>query len=242
MALKRKISKSDFDALPEVLKAEYKPNGSDYVLDTDDASELERARDREREAAKAEREKAARLQAELEEAKRKLDEGSELDAKKRGDIETLEKSWKDKYARQEAEAAAKLEAKNGFIRSQLVDNVAMQLASRISTSPTLILPHIKARLAADLDGDTPTTRILDKDGKPSALTVEDLAKEFVANKDFSAIIIGSKATGGSAPKNGLANKPGSAAANNPQETPLARMSPAELAEQIKARKEASQQN
>ncbi|WEM33661.1 head scaffolding protein [Pseudomonas phage PSA-KC1] len=98
------------------------------------------------------------------------------------------------------------------------------------------MPHIKSRLMADFEGDTPVTRVLDKDGKPSALTIDELANEFVANKDFSAIITASKASGGAgkpsqngggAPKfNGQSDKPAD----------LSKMNPAELAAHLKEAK------
>lgn len=240
--LKRKISKDEFDKLSDALKGEYKASGSDYVLDTDDASELERARDREKQKAKEEKERADKLQRELDEAKAKLDDDATKDAKKRGDIETLEKSWKDKHDKTVKEFTDKLASKDAFLSKQLVDNVALQIATKISTAPAVILPHIKARLQADLDGESPATRVLDKDGKPSALSIEDLSKEFVANKDFAAIIVASKGSGGSAPKNGLATKPGSATANPDNTQTLAAMKPADLAASIKARKEAETSN
>ena len=42
------------------------------------------------------------------------------------------------------------------------------------------------------------TRILDKDGNPTAQTFDDLEKEFLANKDFAPILVGSKGSGGGA--------------------------------------------
>jgi hypothetical protein len=42
------------------------------------------------------------------------------------------------------------------------------------------------------------TRILDREGKPSAFTIDDLKKEILANKEFSPILKASNATGGGA--------------------------------------------
>lgn len=74
----------------------------------------------------------------------------------------------------------------------------MEIAAKISTAPAVILPHIKSRLSADLEGDKPRTVVLDENGQPSALTIEELSKEFIENKDFSSIIIASKASGSGA--------------------------------------------
>ena len=121
-----------------------------------------------------------------------------------------------------------------YTTKTLVDNVATQIATKISNAPALLLPHIKSRLQADFEGDSPVTRVLDKDGKPSAMTVEELAAEFVANKDFSAIITASKASGGAGkPSN---NNGGGAPNNSDKPADLASMNPAQLAEHIKASK------
>ena len=204
--LKRKIDKKAFDELDEAIKKLYSEKDGSYVLaieGDDDAGELKRAKDREVQARKDAEKKAKELQ-------EQLDEATGNDARKRGDIETLEKSWKEKFDKREKELLDKLSGKETYIRSTLVDNVATQLAAKISTTPNLMLPHIKARLAADFDGDTPVTRILDKDGKVSALSLEDLEKEFVANKDFSAIIVGSKASGSGTSKETTQKGQGSA--------------------------------
>jgi hypothetical protein len=49
-----------------------------------------------------------------------------------------------------------------------------------------------------LTGDKPATVVLDKDGKPSTMKPAELAKEFVANKKFAAIIKASSASGSGA--------------------------------------------
>ena len=194
MALKKKISKVDYEKLPDHFKAEYVEKGGEFHLDLDDeeSGALLRAKDREKELRKVAETKAKELEERLAEL-----EGT--DARKRGDIETLEKSWKSKLAETEKALTERLANKDAYLKNTLVDSVAQQIASKISTSPALIMPHIKARLAADLDGDTPSTKVLDKNGQLSALTIEELQNEFVTNPDFGAIIIGSKASGSRAP-------------------------------------------
>ena len=204
MALKRKITKADYDKLAADLKTEYVADGDDnYRLDLDgeeDNGALKRAKDRETQLRKDAEKKAAELAAQL-------DSLTDSDAKKRGDIEALEKSWKEKSDKERLESETKTKALRAHIEKQLVDNVALQIATKISTAPSIILPHVRARLQADFEGDEPKTRVLGADGKPSALTTDELANEFVANKDFSAIMIASKASGGA----GGAKRPGSGA-------------------------------
>ena len=222
MALKKKITKADYEKLAEGLKGEYVEKNGEYHLDLDDeeSGALLRAKDREKELRKEAEARAKELEA-------KLAEVQDGDSRKRGDIETLEKSWKSKLDETTKGLTEKLSKKDSYIKSALVDNVAQQLASKISTSPALIMPHIKARLTADLDGDAPSTKVLDKDGKLSALTVDDLANEFVTNPDFGAIIIGSKACGSRAPSQNVNQS--RAFGSNDNKTKLSDMKPSELA-------------
>lgn len=200
MALKSKLTKAEFDALPEALKEFYKKadGKEEYLLDSEDAAELRRAKDREAQARQEAEELAAKEKKRADDAEAKLNEEIDGGARKRKDIDALEKSWQGKLDKEKADAQKKIDARDAIIRRELGDNVALGLATKISTKPNLILPHIKSRITVDFDGDEPKTRILDKDGKPSALTVEDLQKEFVANADFADIIIASQASGSGA--------------------------------------------
>jgi hypothetical protein len=195
MALKRKITKAEHTALNPLLQAEYKADGEDFVLDAsgfDDPAELKRAKDREVELKKT-------ALAEVETLKTQLATITNVDARRAGDIETLEKSWKSKLDLATSDAALKLAEKDKFIQGVLVDSVATSLASELSgENAHLLLPHITPRLVADLTGAKPLTRVLDGEGKPSALSVEDLKKEISGNKKFAPIIIASKASGGGA--------------------------------------------
>lgn len=110
----------------------------------------------------------------------------------------VEKAWKKKYEDREKELTKQMDGLTGALRTQLEDNVAQSLAQKLSKSPSLLVPHIKSRLKAEIADGKATTRVLDKDGGLSALTLEELEKEVVANPEFAPIIIGSKATGGGA--------------------------------------------
>lgn len=199
--LKSKVTNAEFEALNDVLKAEYKKVGDDYFLDSDDAGELRRAKDRETEEAKKQKQRADDLEAKALEDARKANEAAAELAKKNGDITALEASWKKKHDDDIAEMQKQLDASNGIIKRVFVDNIADNIAHEISTSPLLINPHIKSRLRVELVDGEPVTRVLDANNKPTALTLDDLKKEFVANENFAAIIVGSKASGGGAGQN-----------------------------------------
>lgn len=230
MALKKKLTKEEYAKLPDALKSEYVEDGDGFRLDIDgdeDTGALKRAKDREAQLRKD-------AEAKLREAQEELDRINGDDARKKGDIATLEKSWQSKLDKQKEEYEGRLGKLTAHTTRSLVDNVATALASKISNAPAILLPHIKARLQADFEGDSPVTRVLDKDGKPSAMTLDELTAEFVANKDFSAIITASKASGGA----GKPSNQNGGGAPNQSEKPadLASMKPAQLVEFIKASK------
>jgi hypothetical protein len=212
--LKSKITKAEFDALADALKAVYKQDGDNYLLQSDDAAELrallaterdERKRleteKAQREAAEeAARQEAARVAAE---AARKEAEAAEALARKNNDISALEASWAAKLEAAKKEGEQETQRLRTMLENVLVDKEAEALANKISTAPDLLKPAIKARLQADLTGDTPITRVLDAAGKPSAANLAELEQEIVANKNYAAIIISTNANGGGANGNGL---------------------------------------
>lgn len=235
--LKKKINKAAYDELDDGIKSLYKQKGDDYFLDVegsndDDVDALRRARDREAQEAKE-------LRTRLRDAEQKLQDLGGDDARKRADVEALDKSWKEKYEKRERELLEGSTKKDELIKRMMAEDRAEALANKISNAPTLMKRVIRDRLHVDMDGDQPTLKVLDKDGKPSALTVEDLEKEIVADKEFATIIIGSKASGGGAGTGDLPGK-SSASPNSGQQTDFAKMSPQEHAAYLKQQKEQSQ--
>lgn len=234
MALKKKLAKADFDKLSEAIKAEYIADGDGYKLDLsddEDTGPLKRALEREKEAAGTSKARVKELEAELEAL-------SSNDARKKGDIATLEKSWEKKTQDQAKVYEDRISKLTKHTTNSLVNDVASSVAHKLTkpSSVSLLMPHLKARLVADFDGDMPQTRVLDKDGKPSAMTVEELTAEFVANKDFADIIIGSKASGGA----GKITQNNSGAVTQPANADLSKMKPHELAAHLKGSRENTQ--
>ena len=164
--LKKRIAK--LEDVKEEFRSLYKEDGAGgFVLmiegdDSEDVGALKRAKDHEKEQRKI-------AEKEAKELKEKLDELTAGSARKAGDIEALEKSWGEKFSKREAELLKEIEGRDGHLNKLLVDNVAQSLASKISTAPAVILPHIKARLQAEFQDGAGVTRVLDASGKPSAL-------------------------------------------------------------------------
>jgi hypothetical protein len=223
--LKFEINKEAFDALSEDVKKEYKAEGESFKLSVEgyeDVGPLKRALDRERD------EKKGAL-GKLKEAETKLAVFESEQGSASENLKTLEKSWKDKHEAQKAEFESKLGQKDSFINNMLVENKAAEIATKISTSPNLILPHIRSRLTADLTGEVPTTKVLDKEGKISAMSLDELSKEFVDNKDFAPIIVGNKSSGSGASGGKTTTTPSGAGDGS---VDLSKMSPKELANHL----------
>lgn len=149
-------------------------------------------------------------------AKREAEEKAKAEAeelaRKSGNIEALEKSWQEKLAKAQADAQRTIDALQGSITTMTVDNVAVRLANEIAVpgSADILIPHIKARLAAEQRDGQFVTVVRDAQGKPSAASLDDLKTEFTTSPAFAPVIVGSKASGGGA---GGGSKGGGAAPN-----------------------------
>lgn len=202
MALRKKIKKSDYEKLNDVFKAEYKENDDgDYILDLEgeeDVTALLNAKNHEKERRLEEARKRRELEKQLEELRQAESDREDALNKKKGDIEAVEKSWQAKYEKLVSEKDSKISALEGHINSFLIDSTVNQIAGEISNAPKLLEPFIRQRLSLDLESDKPKVRVLDTEGNPSALTIDELKSEMKENPDFSQIIIGSQASGGGA--------------------------------------------
>lgn len=139
--------------------------------------------------------KAAKREAE----ERAKAEAEEL-ARKSGDVAALEASWAEKLAKRERELSQQIETMQGSITTMTVDNVAVRIANEIAVpgSADILIPHIKARLAAEQRDGQFVTVVRDAQGKPSAASLDDLKTEFTTSPAFAPVIVGSKASGGGA--------------------------------------------
>lgn len=202
MSIKRLITADEHKTLHAQIQSEYKKqeDGS-FVLDLtdwEDPAALKRAKDHERDQAKEAKAALKKAQEELHALTEERD-GMLAGSIPKADAEKLTKSWEKKLADREKELSAQIDDANKTLQTLLVDNVAQSVATEISNAPVVIMPHIKSRLRAVKNSEGKfETQVVDMEGKPSALTVTELKKEFVLNKDYSAIITASKASGGGA--------------------------------------------
>lgn len=195
--LKKRINKAGYEALDAAIQALYtKAEGSDnYTLDVDDddAGELKKAKDREKQRAdKAEKEaREAREALEaLEEKHAAESDGSlskEAAAKLRAKHEAELKALKDT-----------LTAKDATLSELLVDTAAATLAADLFIAPELHSHLVKTRLKLVEEDGKPVVKVLDAEGNVTDKKIEALREEFVANAKFAPIIVASKASGGGA--------------------------------------------
>lgn len=146
-------------------------------------------------------------------------------ARKSGNVEELEKSWSEKYTRREAELNGMLEQERGTLGNQIRDltvgRTATDIASALAIpgSAEALLPHIERRLSVEQREGKPVVVVLDKQGKLSASSLDELKAEFANNTAFAPLIAGSKASGGGA---GGAGSGGGAALKRSEMTSVAK--------------------
>ncbi|WP_434575055.1 hypothetical protein J3P88_10325 [Pseudomonas sp. Z3-6] len=125
-------------------------------------------------------------------------------ARKSGNVEELERSWTEKFNRREAELNGMLEQERGTLSTQIRDltvgRTATDIASALAIpgSAKALLPHIERRLSVEQRDGKPVVVVLDQQGKLSAATLDELKAEFANDTAFAPLIAGSKASGGGA--------------------------------------------
>jgi|GEM_PF-731700 len=118
-------------------------------------------------------------------------------AKKGNDTEALDKSWQEKFNAREVELKKELDAMSGTLVKLTSGQTATKIAAEIAVqgSADVLLPHLEKRLKTEFREGSPVTVVLDKDGKPSAMTVDELKAEFQNSAAFAPLIVGTKANG-----------------------------------------------
>lgn len=187
-----KLTKEQYDALPEGLKALYKADGDGYVATFVTAEEVQGLRDNNA-ALLLEKKQAQDKETEAQRIAREAQEKADREA---GNIAALDKSWGEKLTAAEAKAAADVERYQKALHAATVGSAATELAAKLfGPNAGIMKSHVLNRLTMEEKDGEFVVRVL-KDGKPSALTMDELDKEFRANKDFASVLTGSGAGGG----------------------------------------------
>jgi hypothetical protein len=134
---------------------------------------------------------------EKKEAKEAAEKAALDAAKKGGDVEALEKSWQEKLQAREAELSGEIGNYKSLVTSLTVGATAATFAAEVfGNNADLMMHHVNQRLSTEIVDGRAKVRVLDRDGKPSAMTVEDLKAEFKNNERFAPFVVGSRASGG----------------------------------------------
>lgn len=130
----------------------------------------------------------------------KAREAAEAAAKAAGDVAALEKSWQQKLDEANSTKETELASLRGVVSALTVGQAATALAAELAVegAALALLPHIERRLKMEIVEGNPKVRVLDAEGKVSALTLDNLREELKANPALARIVVGSKANGGGA--------------------------------------------
>jgi hypothetical protein len=207
--MKYKLNKATHDALSDELKALYKLKGDDYLLSVEGMPEPEDVSGIKSKMQTLLDEKKALELKQAGEVKNAV-EAALKTAKETGDTAALEASWQQKYDAKVVEMQTGIDGLNGTVTELTSGAEASRLVGEIGTdgSSEVLMPHLTRRLKTEMVDGKPKVTVLGTDGKPSAMTVAELAEEFKGNAAFAPLIRGSKGSGGGIVKPGTVN-PGS---------------------------------
>lgn len=195
MALKKQISKTEFDGLPQHFKSEYKASGENFVLDIEGDDGIDWKRKREIEA--EHRQNAEKRLKEIQDERDNLLRG----AIPKNDVEALETSWRGKIEEVEKNYKTKLQEKDAQLQAATITATAKEIAA-LFLAPRIVIPMISSRLKAEFVDGVPVMRVLDKNGQLSAMTLDDLKKEYKTDPELAEVLVGSKGSGGGGGRSG----------------------------------------
>lgn len=242
MGLKLKVEK--LEDVPEAQRGLYSEveGGGGFQLGVDDLPDVGpalRAKDHEvaaHAATKAELKRIKDAQKKIEDDARKASDDAAL---KSGDLEAYRKSAEkqraDDVAATRAEFEPKVQKLDGTVRRLLVSDVATRLASELAVkgSEGPLAKLITDRLAVEERDGEHITVVRGVDGKPSALSIDDLKKEILGDKALAPLLAGTKASGGGA--GGGTRGGGAAGAKTIPRSTFNAMNPAEQRAHIAAK-------
>lgn len=169
-------------------------------------------------------------------------------ARASGDIQALDKSWQTRLDNETGTLKGELSKSQAQLAKLTVGRTATEIAAELAvvtngvSSAKALLPHIERRLSMEVNGDEIKVRVLGADGKPSALTLDQLKDEFRNDAAFAPLIQASKAGGSGADGGNKGNGGGATKSfkdmTEKERTELYRRDPAEF----KRQKEAAQAN
>ncbi len=204
MTLALTLDADKHSALDSALQDLYvKQDDGNYRLDADipdnsglkaKADELLGETKKERELRKAAEERAKALEDERQKA-------LEDNARAKGDVESLEKSYQEKMQKLETDYGSQVSTLQKQIYDLTVGQAATNLANELSIkgSAKALLPHIQNRLTlAEDDNGQQVIKVLDANGGKTLMTINDLKQELRSDEAFKPLIAANGASGSGA--------------------------------------------
>jgi hypothetical protein len=232
MALKARITKAIYDALNDTLKAEYKEDGDDFVLDVTAVGgyALENIEGLRNTLSKLKAENAAskKILKEFEVDGEVADPAQVHDLLKKfkemGNLtpeQLAETKVKSALDQQQAQFNKQIKAKDDTVTSMrshlekvLIDQAATAVLASKGGNIKLLLPHVKSALKVIEENGEFGVKVIGADGNPrvsvargqtSDMTLEQLVEELAGSEDFSMAFTSQSKPGGGTPP----SKPGS---------------------------------
>jgi len=171
-------------------------------------------------AEKQAQELQARLDQIEEEQRLAREEADKKKAKDSNDWESYEKSLREQHTKAltklQDESEQKINTLMNQVKSMTAGTAASDMANKLaidSHAAENIRDYVSSRLSVDTSGDKPRVVVMDTEGNPTALTLDEFEAEVREMPRFQHVISGSKASGGGA--SGGNHKGGGAPNNKP---------------------------
>lgn len=196
-----KITYAVWKLLPSDVQASFAKVGtgaddaSEFDNGEENAAGLKSALEKEKEAVRTQGKKLSDFEtakaAEIEAARKAAVE----EARTKGDFKTVEDDYKRRIkeledGQRKAAKDAEERIKGDAINAQVED------IAKLFTSPPLAKAFIRTRLSAEIVDGEAIVRVISKDGKASAASVEDLKKEYLTDSELKGSLVASKGSGG----------------------------------------------
>lgn len=189
MSLKYELD--TLDGVDESVAALYEQKGDRFQLKVEGVEDVTGLKSKIAEL--LDEKKAAQKRAE-QEAEARAQAAAEA-AAKAGDVDALTKSWQEKLTKREAELAEQIKQRDARLQDLTVGATARDIASiALKGSEAVVARLARERLRYE-DGKV---IVLDNEGKPSALTPDELKDELSRDPALAPLIQGSRASGGGA--------------------------------------------
>lgn len=211
MALKRTLTKAEWEKLEEGIRGLYAEKDGSYELQVEgfeDPAELKSALVKERQRA-SEFEKivkqwngTGKKPEEVVELLKKAAEEEEQRKKDKGEYESIIAQLKESKVKELAAKDEALKTMRAALDSYLIDAEATRVLSEEGGNATLLLPHVKKSTQVVEDNGTYAVRIIGADGNPRVnakgeyLGIADLVEEMKGNESFQCAFAPSNRTGG----------------------------------------------